>query len=164
MEQFKPEQLLSTAEEFIQHMGPLEWVAAGGAFLALLILLSFSGGKRSKKRKALQVAPQLSLQAFQVSPLGRDAYFKVHNAGQPARLSSLMVKGRKDILVKNAIGGHEISTGESYRILLETSGQQKLDNNFRIELTYMDLLGNVYEQSFALQQQAAKQPRLVRFA
>lgn len=165
MENINPEKLLSTINEFTQSMGPVEWGAAcGGIALILILAASISAGKRRKKRKAQQVAPSLKLDTFQISPLGRDAYFKVLNNGQPARLSNLAIKGRNDVAVKNAVAGHELHTGESYRILLEATGTQKLSSDFTIELSYVDLVGNVYQQAFALSQQVAKQPRLVKFA
>ncbi|MCO6490353.1 MAG: hypothetical protein J5I98_18205 [Phaeodactylibacter sp.] len=165
MEEINPENLLSTINEFTQSMGPLEWSIAGsGIAIILLLAASLSAGKRRKRRQAQQAAPSLELDAFQVSPLGRDAYFKVMNNGQPARLSNLSIKGRKDITVKNAVAGQEIQTGESYRILLEATGARKLAGDFVIELSYVDLIGNVYQQGFVLNQQVAKQPRLVRLA
>ena len=165
MEQINTEELLSTINEFTQSLSPLQWGIIGGCIALILILVaSLSAGKRRKKRKARLVAPALKLDTFQISPLGRDAYFKVLNNGQPARLSQLSIKGRKDIVVKNAVAGHELQAGESYRILLEAAGNQKINSDFIIELSYVDLVGNVYQQAFALNQQAAKQPKLVRFA
>ncbi|MCB0560924.1 MAG: hypothetical protein H6573_00685 [Lewinellaceae bacterium] len=165
MEQFNPEKLLSTLNGYTQSMGPLEWgIIGGGIALILLLAASISSTKRRRKRNAQKVAPSLSLDTFQISPLGRDAYFKVLNNGQPARLSNMAIKGRKDVVVKNAVAGHELQSGESYRILLEATGTQKLNADFTIELSYVDLVGNVYQQAFALNQQAARQPKLVRLA
>ena len=165
MEQINPENLLSTLNEYTQSMGVLEWsIIGGGIVLILLLAASLSSAKRRRKRKAQKAAPALSLDAFQVSPLGRDAYFKVLNNGQPARLSNMAIRGRKDVAVKNAVAGHELQTGESYRILLEATGTQKLNSDFTIELSYVDLVGNVYQQAFALNQQVAKQPKLVKLA
>lgn len=130
----------------------------------LLLMLSIALGRRRRKRQAKRLAPRLVLEAFQISPLGRDASFKVQNTGQTARLYTLSIKGRNDILVKNAIAGHEILGGETYRILLEAAGQKKLDAGFTIELSYLDQMGNVYRQAFPLSQQAARQPKLVKFA
>ncbi|MCB0583921.1 MAG: hypothetical protein KDD06_01115 [Phaeodactylibacter sp.] len=165
MEQINLEEILSAVNKYTESMGPVEWGLIGGGIALILILsASLAAGKSRKKRRARQAAPALSLDTFQISPLGRDAYFKVLNSGQPARLSNMAIKGRKDVAVKNAVAGHELQSGESYRILLEATGNQKLDNDFIIELSYVDLIGNVYQQAFALSQHAAKQPKLVRFA
>ncbi|HQU59923.1 MAG: hypothetical protein KDD02_02295 [Phaeodactylibacter sp.] len=164
MEQINLEELLTTALDWIKTTGPVEWVAGGGILIILLLMLSLAAGKRRKKRQAKRIAPQLILDTFQISPLGRDAYFKVQNVGQTARLHNLTIKGRNDILVKNAVAGHDILSGESYRILLEANGGKKLDSSFTIELSYIDQLGNVYRQPFALSQQVARQPRLIKFA
>lgn len=163
MEKINLEKLLSNVNELTQSMGLVEWSIGGGGLLLILALASLlSTGKRRKKRQAQQAAPLLSLDAFQISPLGRDAYFKVLNNGQPARLSLLEIKGRDDIAVKNAVAGHELQSGESYRILLEATGKEKLSTDFTIELSYLDTFGNVYKQAFPLSQPAARQPRLVR--
>jgi len=163
MEKINLEKLLSNVNELTQSMGLVEWSIGGGGLVLILVLASvLSPGKRRKKRQAQQAAPLLSLDTFQISPLGRDAYFKVQNNGQPARLSLLEIKGRDDIAVKNAVAGHELQTGESYRILLEATGKEKLNTDFTIELSYLDTFGNVYKQAFPLSQPAARQPRLVR--
>jgi hypothetical protein len=63
---------------------------------------------------------------------------------------------------RNAVTGHQMPSGESYRILMESVGQQKLSNNFTVELTYVDQLGNVYQQFFPMKQQIAKPAKLIR--
>ena len=165
MELINLEVILSSVNEYTQSMSLVEWGFIGGGIALILILAaSLSASKLRKKRKARRVAPSLELDAFQISPLGRDAYFKVRNNGQHAKLSNLSVKGRNDVAIKNAVAGQELQAGESYRILLEATGSQKLKNDFTIELSYVDLIGNVYQQRFALNQLVAKQPKLVRFA
>jgi len=163
-EQFNPEEIYELAKTYVLESGPIEWSAAGGIVIILIIAISMLSSKRRKKKRAKSVAPQLSLQGFQISPLGRDAYLKVLNTGQSAKLTGLDIQGRKDIAVKNAVAGHDMPPGETYRILLESVGQNKLSNNFTIELTYMDQLGNVYQQFFPMKQQVARPAKLVRLA
>ncbi|MEQ8703132.1 MAG: hypothetical protein RIC19_04395 [Phaeodactylibacter sp.] len=164
MEDINLEQWLETASEYFASTGPLEWGVGGGGFVIFILLLSLSGGRRRKKRKAKAIAPNLTINAFQLSPMGRDAYFKVHNHGQLARLSVLSIKGKGHIQVKNNIAGHEIQTGDSYRILLEATGNKKINKDFIVELTYLDQLGNVYRQDFPIAKQIAEQPKLIKFA
>lgn len=164
MEQLNFEGLVSQAIAFAQASGPREWIASLGLVVILMLAASLAASKRRRKKQARQVAPNLVLEAFQVAPLGRDAYFKILNAGQIATLHTLNVKGRNDLLVKNIVAGHEIMPGESYRILLETQGNQKLSPAFSIEISYMDQLGNIYRQAFLLKEQVAKQPKLVKLA
>jgi hypothetical protein len=163
-ETINPEEIFELAKNYVLESGPIEWAAAAGIFVILILGLSMMSSKRRKKKKARQVAPHLSLQGFQISPLGRDAYLKVRNSGQPAKLTGLDIQGRRDIAVKNAVAGHEMPPGETYRILLESVGQTKLNNNFTIELTYMDQLGNVYQQFFPMKQQSSRPAKLVRLA
>ncbi|MCG8329238.1 MAG: hypothetical protein MI974_16200 [Chitinophagales bacterium] len=164
MEQINPEEIFNSLKEYALQTGPIEWAAAAGLFIILLIAISMMSGKRRRKKKAKTVAPRLSLQGFQVSPMGRDAYLKVLNNGQLAHITDLSIKGRRDISVKNEVAGHQMPSGESYRILLESVGAEKLSNNFTIELTYMDQLGNVYQQNFPMKQQIAKPAKLIRLA
>lgn len=163
-EKINPAEIFELAKNYIMESGPIEWAAAGGALTILILAISLMSGKRRKKKRARNVAPQLSLQGFQISPMGRDAYLKVLNNGKPAKITGLNIQGRKDIAVKNAVAGHQLPPGESYRILLESVGQKKLSNNFTIELTYMDQIGNVYKQFFPMKQQIAKPAKLVRLA
>ncbi|HKK78385.1 MAG: hypothetical protein GVY26_12690 [Bacteroidetes bacterium] len=164
MEDINLEELLNTATDYLASTGPMEWGIGGGGLLILIILLSMTGGKRRKKKQAKRIAPSLMISTFQVSPLGRDAYFKVFNQGQLARLSNVNIRGKGHIRVKNAVAGHELQTAESYRILLEATGNKKISKDFIIELTYMDQLGNVYRQDFPIGQQSAQQPKLIKFA
>jgi len=164
MEDINLGQWLETASEYLATTGPMEWGIGGGGLIIFILLLSLSGGRRRKKRKAKAIAPNLTISAFQLSPMGRDAYFKVHNHGQLARLSTLAIKGKGHIQVKNNIAGHEIKTGDSYRILLEATGQKKINKDFIVELTFLDQLGNVYRQDFPIAKQAAEQPKLIKFA
>jgi len=164
MEDINLEQWLETATDYLASTGPMEWGIGGGGLIIFILLLSLSGGRRRRKRKAKAIAPNLTISAFQLSPMGRDAYFKVHNHGQLARLSTLSIKGKGHIQVKNNIAGHEIKTGDSYRILLEATGQKKINKDFIVELIYLDQLGNVYRQDFPIAKQVAEQPKLIKFA
>ncbi|NRA48394.1 MAG: hypothetical protein HRU12_04615 [Phaeodactylibacter sp.] len=164
MEDLNLEALLETATDYLASTGPMEWGIGGGSFIVMVLLASLSGGKRRKKKKAKAVSPSLSISGFQLSPMGRDAFFKVHNHGQLARLSALSIKGKGHIQVKNNIAGHEIKTGDSYRILLEATGNKKINKDFIVELTYIDMLGNVYRQDFPIAKQFAEQPKLIKFA
>jgi hypothetical protein len=164
MEQINPEEIFELTKNYVLQSGPIEWAIASGSLVILLFSISIANGKRRRKRKARKVAPTLSLQSFQISPLGRDAYLKVLNNGQTAQITNLKIKGRRDIAVKNAVAGHQLPQGESYRILLESTGQQKLDHNFSMELSYIDQLGNVYQQMFLMKQQFAKPAKLIRLA
>ncbi len=164
MEEINIEEWIATATDYLATTGPMEWGIGGGGLLIFVILLSMSGGKRRKKRRAKSVAPSLVINGFQVSPLGRDAYFKVYNHGQKAQLTGVNIRGKGHIHIKNAVAGHELQPAESYRILLEATGNKKIARDFIIELTYMDQLGNVYRQDFPLNQQAAQQPKLIKFA
>ena len=143
----------------------LEWwyyVIAGTVLLTLILVLAFRN--RGKKRKARKVAPRLVLHAFQVSPLGRDAFFKLRNQGAAATISDLRISGRRDIVIKNAFAGHRLGREEIYGLLLEASGKKKITNDFSVELTYLDELGNAYRQLFQLNSQRIRQPKLIRFA
>lgn len=147
-------------QSFLVSVEPEYWAAGGGGLLLLLIWSTF--GKTRKKRNIKEVAPALKVHTFQVSPLGRDAFFKIRNDGEQAILSDLSFIGRSDIVVKNALAGHQIERNKVYGLLLEAAAQNKIDPNFSIELTYMDQLGNVYRQAFELDTKVALPARLVK--
>lgn len=162
MEDLNIEELFTTVTDYAKSTGPVEWSIAGGLFVLLILLLSLSGGKRRRKKQARAIAPNLAISTFQLSPMGRDAFFKIHNHGQLARLSSLVIRGKGHIQVKNSIAGHEIKPEESYRILLEATGQKKISKDFIVELTYLDQIGNAYRQDFPVAQRVAQQPKLIK--
>lgn len=145
---------------WIESVEPQYW-AAGGGGLVLLILVS-TIRKAVVKRRERRLAPRLILEAFKISPLGRDAFFKIQNLGEKAILTTISFQGRKDIAVKNALAGHQLEKGKGYSILLETTGQEKMDANFSIELRFMDSRNNVYRQTFVPGQNLAKPAKVVR--
>ena len=151
---------VANLRSLLEQLEPIHWAAIGGFFLLLLIIRIIRGiSRRNKLRK---IAPNLNLHAFQVAPLGRDAYFKVGNNGEQATLSELNIKGRSDISIKNAVAGHQLEKDKVYGILLEAESTTKINTNFTIELTYMDRNGNVYRQLFLPNQQLTKSPKLVK--
>ncbi len=131
--------------EAVLAVDPVYWVSGGGLLVVLVAVLSLRGRKHRKQLNA--AAPKLHLQSFQIAPLGRDAFFKLRNGGEPATISSLTVTNRNDIKIKNSIAGHQLEKDREYSILLEAVGAQKIDRDLIFELTYVDQLGNVYQQS-----------------
>lgn len=164
MEPFDVEALFNDLTAYLSTTGPMEWSIGGGIALLLLIAGASTGGKRQRRKKAAAIAPKLAIGDFQVSPLGKDAYFKIYNHGNLARLSQIIIKGKGHIQVKNAIAGHEIVTGDSYRIFLETTGNRKINTDFIVDLTYIDQAGNVYQQDFPMSKPKPQPARLVKFA
>jgi len=147
--------------EAVLAVDPVYWVSGGGLLMVLVAVLSLRGRKHRKQLNA--AAPKLHLQSFQIAPLGRDAFFKLRNGGEPATISNLYVKNRNDIKVKNSISGHQLEKDREYSILLEAEGAQKINRELIFELTYLDRLGNVYKQSFqADNQNTAAAPKLKR--
>lgn len=146
-------------KEWFAEVDPRYWVAGGGGVI-LLILISIIR-KRSKKRRFWRSAPQLTMEAFKISPLGRDAFVKIQNNGEMATLTTISFQGRNDIVVKNALAGHLLDKGKGYSILLETTGQKKMDDNFSIELRFMDVRNNVYRQTFIPKNNITRRAKLV---
>lgn len=161
------EDFLSEINKITANWEVAEWSTFAGGVLIVLILISglvAMTRNRSRKRRIRQAAPQISVNQFRISPLGRDAYFRLQNNGPDARLTRLEFKGRNNILLKNQIGGHLLAQGESYRILLELAGNQKSHDNLYFTLTFLDGSGNVFEQIFELNTQTSKQPKVVKLA
>lgn len=147
-------------EEWIQQLTPLHGAIAGA--LVLVYIIYRIAVRRKHKKRLRAVAPQLTLDAFQIAPLGRDAFFKIRNNGHSATLITLTLMGRNDIIIKSDYAGHQIDHGKVYGILLEAGASQRIQNDFSIEVSYIDTARNVYKQLFDLRQQVAFQPKLVK--
>lgn len=161
MESVNINTLWEKIQTFLQSLTPLQMAMIGGGIVLLFILIAVSGKSRRRKRLR-KFAPHIILESFQISPLGRDAFFKIKNKGEVATLTALFIRGRQDIVLKNAFAGHELHRDKSYSILMEVAGNQKINNDFAIELNYLDKIGNVYKQVFELSNKTAKSPKLVK--
>jgi hypothetical protein len=147
-----------TIREAALAVDPIYWASGGGLLLVLITV--FSLRKKTHRKRLNAVAPRLQLQSFQVAPLGRDAFFKLRNGGEPATISSLTVTNRNDIKIKNSIAGHQLEKDREYSILLEAVGAQKIDRDLIFELTYVDQLGNVYQQSLQTGNSTGAAPKI----
>lgn len=148
-------------QTFFENITREQWAIIGGVLVFLLVILPLAS--RARRRSRLRkFAPLIALESFQISPLGRDAFFKIRNNGEQATLVSLFVRGRRDIVFKNSFVGHELQRDKSYSVLMEATAKDKIEENFSIELNYLDKVGNVYKQAFDLSAKSAKQPRLVK--
>ena len=147
-------------KEWIQQLTPLHGVIAGALLLLWIIIKIVRRNKH--KRRLMAVAPRLTLDAFQIAPLGRDAFFKIRNSGHSATLITLTLMGRNDLIIKSDYAGHQIDSNKVYGILLEASSTQRIQNDFSIEDSYLDTAKNVYKQIFDLRQHVAFQPKLIK--
>jgi hypothetical protein len=132
-------------EQYLLSLSIPHFVAIG-LLLFVLILFFASKSKERQEKKLLAQAPRLRLKDFQVAPLGKDAFFKIRNAGETATISQLDIIGRADLMVKNDYAGHQIEKNKEYRIFLESAGHQKIDKDFSIEITFSDPQGHIYKQ------------------
>jgi hypothetical protein len=144
--------------------GPVEWGIAVTGSLGLLILpfLLISGGRR---RKTLSRMPtHIAFYSYQSAPLGRDALLKIMNTRTNVVLLSVAIKGSDDIEVKNALAGHELSSGKVYGIMLEAVGKDRMLPDFELILTYVDAGSNVWRQSFFPDLQGAGKAKRIKKA
>lgn len=148
-------------QTFFENRTPLQWAIIGGVALLLLVVLPLAS-RSQRKSRLRKFAPVIGLESFQISPLGRDAFFKIRNNGEQAILTSLFIRGRRDIVFKNSFVGHELQRDKSYSILMEATAKDKIEENFTIELNYLDKAGNVYKQAFELPNKTAKTPKLLK--
>lgn len=132
------------------------------AIIAVLLVLFFAVGIRTnnKKSKLKKYAPEFIFEAFQIAPLGRDAYFKVKNIGHPAYVNFVGIKNNPEVKITNAnTTNFEVATNKVYGVFCEIQGNQKIKANFEIELDFKDHLGNQYRQTFAVDQALQKGKR-----
>jgi hypothetical protein len=134
--------------EWLQAYDPLLIFGVSiGVLIILIILLVLIIGAvaRSRVKHA-----GLVIQSFQIAPLGRDAFLKLNNPGTGVTLSSVVVKGRADVMVKNQVAGQAIAQGGTYSILLEATADQRLRTDFQLHFTFFDKEKKVYQQQFSL--------------
>lgn len=118
-------------------------IAAGLAVLAVIaiILLARRNALRNRLR---QFAPKLTLSSFQVSPLGRDGFLKLHNSGEPAILKRLHIHRRNDLRVHERYLDSKIGKYKDYALLIEATGQDRMSDEFLLTLEYTDEKGYTY--------------------
>lgn len=121
-------------------------VGLGGLIVLIIFLILIV---RSSRRARLRQRG-LVIQSFQIAPLGRDAFLKVANPGSPITFLGLQLSGRTDIQVKNQVTGQQLAQSGTYSILLEATGDRRLDNKFQVELTFADQERSHYQQLFSL--------------
>ena len=138
------------------------------AIVAVLLVLVFALGIRSSSKKSSlkKHAPHFVYEAFQIAPLGRDAYFKVKNIGHPAYINFAGIKNRADIKISNAnTTNFEVASNKTYGIFCEIQGNQKIKADFEIELEFKDKVGNQYRQIFAVDKSLNKgKVKLLKYA
>lgn len=134
--------------EWLQAYDPLLVLGVGIGVLLLFILLLVMIA-RSVARSRIKHSG-LVIQSFQIAPLGRDAFLKLNNPGTGVTLTSVVVTGRADVIVKNQVAGQAISQGGTYSILLEATADQRLRSDFELYFTFFDAEKKVYQQQFSL--------------
>ena len=141
------EEYLSQAQELAEQLTLQEWAYVGGGFLFLLIILLAI--RRSGKSRGVKVkkASHIHLHSFQIAPLGRDAFVKIKNTGEPAVLSGLKILGREDMVIKNAFAGQKIDQDKEYGIFLEVEGKNKIQPGFMLEVTVLGANGQVQKST-----------------
>jgi hypothetical protein len=132
--------------EWLQTYSPqMVAVAAIGAILLLVFIWLISKLFRGRIN-----TKGISVHSFQLAPLGRDAFLKLTNPGNPVTLLHAKVIGRNDVVVKNEVAGQQIPSSGSYSILLEAGGEQRLDKDFSVQFTFVDEERRAYNQVFSL--------------
>jgi len=156
------EQLWAFVLEKTGAFGVLEWAVAGALGFGLVLLPVIAGSGRRAKRPLPAVPMHVVFHSFQVAPLGRDALLKVQNTRDDVVLLSAAIKRTKNVVVKNALAGHEFGAGKVYGLLLEVVGKDRMLPDFEVVITYMDARRNVFRQSFFPELQGAKPPKRIK--
>jgi len=138
----------------LREWGIEPWMAATGLGVLLLLIIILIA-----RRKPKATFPGLLVNLFQIAPLGRDAFLKIQNPAGPVVLSHYKVIGRNDVVVKNHLSGHLLDSQKEYSILLEANGNQRLEGDFTLELTYIAEGGVIYQQRLLPGQQKAESPK-----
>lgn len=141
------------------------WIIGGIVGIFTLVIAVFAINRNQKRSRARASAPLLTVGNWQVAPLGRDASFKITNAGEVAFIDQLRFKNRYDIQIKNWLTGQQLDNNKSTRLLLESNQHTRLGNDLILEIEYRDRLGNRYRQVCPLgSNKGSKNPKLLRYA
>lgn len=143
----------------MQDLIPTSWLDATGLSAEQLLLLG--GGVAlllfvvwplvaAIRRSRVRRAPTLAITSFQIAPLGRDAFLKLHNPSEAITLTAVQLHGRTDVQVKNAVAGQQLSHQGDYRLLLEATEDQRLTADFDIEFTFANADRRSFKQRFSL--------------
>ncbi|MEL7122875.1 MAG: hypothetical protein AAFO07_25735 [Bacteroidota bacterium] len=124
----------------------IEHYAIIGLFIFFFLVYVRNNYKKKRSDRKLLNAPQLQLGSYQIAPLGLDATFLIMNEGNSAHLHHVKVSNRKDVQVKNEVFGHEIKSGETYRIMMESEGVDKITNNLIMEMVFSNGKGQFFKQ------------------
>lgn len=138
------EQILS----YLQNIEPLYLAIVGGIFLLLVLIPIIL--RSMKKSKAGKVKPDLVLHSFQISPLGKDAWLRLRNEGQLAILKDLKFKKRQDIQSKTSFREVKVGQGNTTSLFLHAMTQERIREDFEVEILYADSLGHLYKQVLSL--------------
>lgn len=141
------EEYLAQAQELAEQLTPEEWAYIGGGFLLFMIIVMAIRRSRKSRRVRVKKASNIRLHSFQIAPLGRDAFVKIRNTGEPAVLSGLKILGRDDMVIKNAFAGQKIDQNKEYGIFLEVNGKEKIQPGFQLEVTVLGPNGQVQKST-----------------
>ncbi len=155
MEQFDIDQL----KEIAQNLGPLHYAIIGGVLLLFIILIVVSSIRARKKRKARQVAPDLTFHSLQVAPLGKGVQIKILNKGHQATVTDIYIKKRHDLNITQGYKDYLIETGKFYNVFCEAKGSGRADDGFELWLHFKDVIGNTYKQAFHIAKSHSKDER-----
>lgn len=136
------------------------YLVIGVAVMLLLILLPIIL-RSIKKGKAGKVKPDIVLKSFQISPLGRDAWLRLRNEGHLAVLQDVKVKKRKDILVKTNFKDVKMPSQGTTSLFLNALGEERIREDFELELLYIDSIGNHYRQKLRLEDKVMHRAKLL---
>lgn len=133
--------------EWLKEYDLLHIIVASGLLLLFVLILIVFGIRKSRKKPAI---PFLTIPSFQIAPLGKDAFLKLNNPGERLTLLALEIIGKTDIHVKNQVAGHVMATAANYSILMEASSNNRIGNDLKVAVTFVDGYNKTYRQVFTL--------------
>lgn len=136
--------------EWLEAYDPQLVLAVGAGLLLLIVVFLIRGIVRAFSSKKVN-HQGLMVQSFQLAPLGRDAFVKIQNLGTSVVLLSVNTSNPTNVTVKNQVAGQEIISNGTYSILLEASGNERINKQLNMIVLFADQDKNRYEQVFQLQ-------------
>jgi len=161
MEDFDIQEWITKAENLSQQ----DILILGGGLIFCIILLAVFSVRRTKKRRAKRLAPNMSLQNLLVAPLGKGVQIKIINSGEQATVTDIEIKGRTNVNITQGFKEYEVQKNKFYNVFCEAD-EGRADTGFDMEIEYRDQIGNQYRQRFHIEKDktAVDNPKLVRYA
>lgn len=152
MEEMKQQalELWQQALDFYNTLPPLYQKIALALIPALILLWIIIRAIRRSGKKDRTPKVKLELQSFQLSPLKRDAFVKIKNMDGALVISKIEMPDNTNVYIKNDVNGHQMATGDTYSLLLESIGAEPIRKDLTLRVHALLSSGKVVQKEISI--------------